>query len=225
VLAGFCQEVTKSDDAPQTIRGIVFNKLTGEPISRALVFSRDNRLGALSDGSGRFEFTRPGIENPSDTPIATFGAQMSFQSISIHGTVVNLTAKKPGFLDDAEVASHQDASALNLTISLLAEAIIHGHVLTSNNEPAEAMNLQLFKQEVNEGAYHWIPVGMLFTQDPQGFHKLVPMPTTARLPRCESQKYRQPCKEQEPRTLLAPRADARLHPSSGCSRLSVTTGR
>ena len=158
--AGFCQDVTKSHDLTQTIRGIVVNKLTGEPISRALVFSRDNRLGVLSDGSGRFEFTTPGIENPSDTQMVRFGGQTAFQSISIQSMVDNLTAKKPGFLDAAEVASHQDASGLNLTISLVPEALIHGQVLTSNNEPAEAMNLQLFKQEVTEGAYHWISAGM-----------------------------------------------------------------
>lgn len=159
VQAGFCQGVAKSHDAPQIIRGVVVNKLTGEPISRALVLSQDNRLGVLSDGSGRFEFTTPGIGKPSDAQVLRFGGQTAFQSISLPGGMYNLTAKKPGFLDDAEITSHQDGSGLNLTISLLPEAIIHGHVLTSNNEPAEALNLQLFKQEVSEGAYHWIPLG------------------------------------------------------------------
>ena len=69
VESGLCQAVTKSHDATRIIRGIVVNKLTGEPISRALVFSRDNRLGMLTDDSGRFEFTISTLEKPSDAEI------------------------------------------------------------------------------------------------------------------------------------------------------------
>lgn len=155
VQAGFCQDVAKTHDAPPTIRGIVVNKLTGEPISRALVFSRDNSWGALTDASGRFELTISTIEKPNKTEIFTSGNHATFPT-NIRGIADNLTAKKPGFLDEPGVTSQQDASELNLTISMLPEAIIHGHVLTSNNEPAEGMNVQLFKQEVRDGAYHWI---------------------------------------------------------------------
>lgn len=161
VQSGFCQAVTKSHDTTKVIRGIVVNKLTGAPISRALVFSRDNRLGALTDDSGRFEFTISTIEKSSDTEIFTFGDHTSSHTY-IHGVSDNLTAKKPGFLEDAEITS-PDASGLKLTISLLPEAIIHGTVLTSNKEPAEGMNVQLFKQEVREGAYHWNPMPLTKT--------------------------------------------------------------
>lgn len=156
--AGFCQDVTNSHDAPQTIRGIVVNKLTGEPISRALVVSGDNRLGALTDGSGRFEFTIPRIEKSRDRATFTFGNHSSFRTY-LSAMADHLTAKKPGFVaDDADIISQQNGSGLSLTISLLPEAIIHGHIVTSNHEPAERMNVQLFKQEVREGTYHWIPV-------------------------------------------------------------------
>lgn len=111
----------------------------------------------FTDGSGRFEFTISTIEKPSEAEIFTFGDHTS--SIThIRGGSDNLIAKKPGFLENADVTSHQDTSGLNLTISLLPEAIIHGRVLISNNEPAEGMNVQLFKQEVREGAYHWRPM-------------------------------------------------------------------
>ena len=157
VPSGLCQAVTKSHNATEIIRGIVVNKLTGEPISRALVFSRDNRLGMLTDDSGRFEFTISTIKKRSGTETFTFGDHTSSLAYIPAGSD-NLIVKKPGFLEDADVTSHQDASGLNLTISLSPEAIIHGHVLTSNNEPAERMNVQLFKQEVREGAYHWSPM-------------------------------------------------------------------
>lgn len=157
VQSGFCQAVTKSHNASQIIRGIVVNKLTGEPISRALVFSLDNSLGMLTDDSGRFEFTISTGRKPSGTQIFTFGNRNSSLAHISAGSD-NLIIKKPGFLEDAEVTSHQDASGRNLTISLLPEAIIHGRVLISNNEPAEGMNVQLFQQEVREGAYHWSPL-------------------------------------------------------------------
>jgi len=116
----------------------------------------------FTDDSGRFEFIISTLEKPSDAEIFTFGDHTS-SSTHIHAGSDNLIAKKPGFLEDADIASRQDASGLNLTISLLPEAIIHGRVLTSNNEPAERMNVQLFKQEVREGAYHWSPMSVTQT--------------------------------------------------------------
>src|SRR5690242_10028719 len=42
-----------------SIRGRVLNRLTHEPISRALVFSADQKYAALTDDYGRFEFKLP----------------------------------------------------------------------------------------------------------------------------------------------------------------------
>src|SRR5215469_12447516 len=72
VESGLCQAVTKGHDATQIIRGVVVNKLTGEPISRVLVFSRDSGSGMLTDDSGRFEFTISTTKKPSGTEIFTF---------------------------------------------------------------------------------------------------------------------------------------------------------
>jgi len=159
--AGFCQIATENNNS-ETIQGIVVNKLTGEPISRALVFSRDNRLGAFTDASGRFQFTVSTREKPSNQEGFSFGAHNSFHTY-LRGTSVDLVAKKPGFLEDADVNTHRDASGRSLIISLLPEAIIHGRVMTSNNEPAEGLNVQLFKQEVREGAYHWTSISTIRT--------------------------------------------------------------
>lgn len=153
IPVAFSQSATENNNS-KTIQGIVVNNVTGEPISRALVFSRDNRLGAFTDASGRFEFTVSTKENPSNQEVFSFGAHTSFHTY-LRGTSVDLVAKKPGFLEDADVSTHREASGRNITISLLPEAIIHGRVITSNNETAERLNVQLFKQEVREGAYHW----------------------------------------------------------------------
>src|SRR5260370_191235 len=41
------------------LRGTVVNSATHEPISRALVFSPDNRFATMTDNRGHFEFTFP----------------------------------------------------------------------------------------------------------------------------------------------------------------------
>ena len=53
VFAQSAQEEKPAD----TIRGIVINSVTKEPVGRALVFSPDNRFATMTDSEGRFEFT------------------------------------------------------------------------------------------------------------------------------------------------------------------------
>ena len=48
-----------ADAQPTTIHGTVVNSITNAPISRALVYSPDNRYAMLTDGEGHFEFTLP----------------------------------------------------------------------------------------------------------------------------------------------------------------------
>src|SRR5579864_9064803 len=52
----FAQE---SLDHPSTIRGTVINRMTREPIGRALVYSPDNRFAQLTDEEGHFEYPIP----------------------------------------------------------------------------------------------------------------------------------------------------------------------
>jgi len=48
-----------ADQQPTTIHGTVVNSVTHTPISRALVYSADNRFAMLTDGEGHFEFSVP----------------------------------------------------------------------------------------------------------------------------------------------------------------------
>jgi hypothetical protein len=48
-----------ADEPPTTLSGTVVNSVTHAPISRALVYSADNRFAALTDGEGHFEFALP----------------------------------------------------------------------------------------------------------------------------------------------------------------------
>src|SRR5215467_6336523 len=59
VIAPSVAQTGQQNDRPRTIHGVVVNAVTGAPIPRALVRSMDDRLAALTDGSGAFEFTLP----------------------------------------------------------------------------------------------------------------------------------------------------------------------
>src|ERR1700692_3333336 len=54
----FAQE-RESREHPTTIRGTVINRITHEPIGRALVYSPDNRFARLTDSEGHFEYLIP----------------------------------------------------------------------------------------------------------------------------------------------------------------------
>lgn len=147
-LQAFPQAPTTGD--LQTITGTVVNQLTREPIARALVFSTDNRLAALTDDEGHFSFSVPRQEQSGQPDhIVFFGPPNLIQ----FGTTA-LSARKPGFLQDPEGSR---TPATSLVISLMPEAIIHGRVLSGTAEPAANMTVQLFKRGVQEGSLHWIP--------------------------------------------------------------------
>ena len=56
---GWCsaQSASSESDDSGSIRGVVINRVTREPIARAPVSSPDNRFAALANSEGRFEFT------------------------------------------------------------------------------------------------------------------------------------------------------------------------
>ena len=52
-------QTPQSDEPPSMVHGTVINAVTRAPISRALVYSPDNRFAMLTDGDGHFEFALP----------------------------------------------------------------------------------------------------------------------------------------------------------------------
>ena len=128
----------------QTITGTVINKLTREPIARALVFSPDSRMAKFTGNDGRFQFQVPRDQNAQRTP--QFGRTFGAPSFS---------ARKPGFLQDPD--ANQTPAAPDLLILLIPEGAIHGRVLSNSGELAVGMNVQLFKREVQDGLRRWVP--------------------------------------------------------------------
>ena len=56
-LIAVCPSSAQSNS--DTIRGVVINNATHEPIARALVYSPDNRFATMTNSEGRFEFNLP----------------------------------------------------------------------------------------------------------------------------------------------------------------------
>jgi hypothetical protein len=145
---------TPSPDEPQktvppasplaTVRGVVLNGATGEPLARALVrIEGDAEAGALTDGQGRFEIP--------DLPI---GPQL-FEVL------------KPGFRDIAALPriqlNEQDVEhnvlvageMPELTFRLTPTGVIHGQIALSTGDTAQGLKVHLLRRAVEDGRSFW----------------------------------------------------------------------
>jgi hypothetical protein len=132
----------------QKISGTVVNSVTHEPIARALVYSPDDRFAALTDSEGQFEFTIPAPAAPPDS-------RQVFQSNSRPAGLNWLIARKPGFLNDSVQRMSLDPSGKELTIPLVPEALIIGHIVLPSSEPPDRIQVQLYRRQVRDGRAHW----------------------------------------------------------------------
>jgi len=130
-----------------TVRGVVLNAVSGEPLPRALVrFIGGGNSGALTDGEGHFELV--------DIPT---GSQQ-FEVI------------KPGYLDEMSEAAAATggggsggfAHTLNVSAEMPDVAFrmappnsIHGQVQLSTGDVAQGIEITLLKQDVEGGRLVW----------------------------------------------------------------------
>ncbi len=137
----------RPDEQTTTIKGTVINAITHAPIARALVFSPDNRLAALTDGEGNFSFSQP---KPENNAVVVF-----------NGSPSGLMARKPGFLDDPYDRRQSDSSdgELTMTIPLMPEALIKGRVVSSEADPTPGITVQIFSRQVQDGMPKWVQMG------------------------------------------------------------------
>src|SRR5258708_11330920 len=150
-------------DNSDTIRGIVINTVTLEPIARALVSSPDNRFAALTNSEGRFEFTLPKADpapeggSDSNTPVSG-----QIQS-GISNRPYMLMARKPGFLSDAngQAQNLQNEALKDVILTLTPESLIVGAVALPTSEPPDTIMLQVFRRQVQAGPPPRLPVGAL----------------------------------------------------------------
>ncbi len=152
-----------SDNAQRnSIRGVVVNSVTHEPVGRALVHSPDNRFATLTDDQGRFEFALP--EATSAVPDSTGNTTYSINGLDYIGaSYANfpwmLAARKPGFLgleprtqiwDGAPVVEGKD-----VTVTLVPEARIVGRVVLPTPNASERITVELYHRHIVQGRSQW----------------------------------------------------------------------
>jgi hypothetical protein len=123
------------------LEGTVINSVTGEPIPRALVriqwYATTNSV--LSGGDGRFHFD----------------AVPEGQAV--------VSAQKPGFFVKNAGKTHPwQADAItvgpqtpSITVALVPESVIYGHVEDANGEPVENAQVRIVQVRIEEGRKKW----------------------------------------------------------------------
>jgi len=148
----------QTDSGQRSVRGVVVNPVTHEPVGRALVYSPDNRYAMLTDSEGHFEFMPPKVNTGAENGFAGDGQPQRVWSTGSAGGIPWLMARKPGFLDDPSQGSQVEASPdSERTISLMPEAVIKGRVILSATDAAIGVNVQIFSRQVQEGIPRWMP--------------------------------------------------------------------
>ena len=149
-----------------TIRGTVVNSVTHSAIGRALVYSTDNRFAKMTDDQGHFEFKIPPRESQQTRPSGPV-AGSGFSSLGVvpqGGTTyfIFFTARKPGYLqrENEEPGMQVELGASSeITISLMPEALIIGHVNLPTNDGTDKIQVEIYRREVQDGRAHWVSAG------------------------------------------------------------------
>lgn len=175
-LAATCISANaQSTSEADSIHGTVLNRITHEPISRALVYSADQQYATLTDDRGHFEFKFPPQERePEENLSAANDAAplrgRQFQSL-LRLTPTTFMARKPGFLDTARDPSSVSSTPGHSEIILYLdpESLIVGQVNIPGSEGDIRIQVELFRQEMTEGREHWVSAGTLRTLSDGGF--------------------------------------------------------
>ena len=159
------QSATAGIEQTDSLRGTVVNSLTHEPINRALVFSPDNRFATMTDDRGHFEFTFPRQEAEKTAGFAGTSDVRSLETSQLQQAGINrptmLMARKTGFLsrNNGQEGLQIGPAQQELSISLVPEARIVGHVVLPGSDGSDKIQVELYRRQVREGREHWDPAG------------------------------------------------------------------
>src|SRR5436309_4220996 len=137
-----------SVETTEIIHGTVLNSVTHEPISRALVYSPDNRFATLTDDQGHFEFSFPRTDATQEN--ATVPDRPNV-----------LLARKMGFLN-SEISP--GTVAKDMTLSLMPEVHIVGRVSLPSSEPPDRIQVDIYRRMIQDGRAHWTFAGSSTTK-------------------------------------------------------------
>ena len=174
-------QTTRHGEEASTLRGTVLNSVTHEPVGRALVYSPDNRFATFADASGRFEFrfaaSETGQKGASNEVTVQGG-----RSIASAERPSMLMARKPGFITpdgNQNVVLAQNQT--DLTIYLVPEALIVGHVNLPGSDGSDKVQVELFRRQVRDGRAHWDSLNTVTTRSDGEFRFADLQPGTYKL--------------------------------------------
>jgi hypothetical protein len=161
--------VARAADPPSSVHGTVLNRVTHEPISRALVYSSDQQYATLTDDRGHFEFKFPPQEPAPQENLSASSEVRAFDTGRFQSFVrlrpSEFLARKLGFLEGTNNPSNGRAARNQSEVILYLdpESLIVGHVNIPGSEGDLRIRLEIYRREVNEGREHWIPAGSFTT--------------------------------------------------------------
>jgi hypothetical protein len=144
----FCAKVA-SAQAPATypVHGVVLNRITQEPIARALVDGQTD--SALTDSGGRFELNLPLETN-------------------------QIFVRRPGFTQRGQGVTHLvklTANTPDLTFYLRPQATITGHISLSTGDDPDGIRFTAYRLQLTEGREQWLNAGIVTTNS-EGIFRL-----------------------------------------------------
>ncbi len=152
VMSSICVPVP-AQQPPESyaVHGVVEDRLTNQPIARALVEEQSSGEAVLTDNEGRFEMNLP-------AGTATF------------------TARRPGYRSSDQLRMiSASGSAAESQLFLTPQAVITGHVELSTGEPAEGIQIQVFRSQMHKGMRSWQPSSVAQTNS-EGQFRIANLP-------------------------------------------------
>ena len=147
------------------VRGRVLNRVTNEPIGRALVTTVGDEYAAITDDRGLFEMKiaeRVDQRQEAANVVGSRPAGDNIGVISQFETARAFQAKRPGFLENRQPAIgdvDQKSKEIEVTIYLVPEALIVGRVAVPGSEGDVRIRCELYRHQTIEGRERWQPQG------------------------------------------------------------------
>jgi len=149
-----------------TVRGRVLNRVTNEPIGRALVTTVGDEYAAITDDRGLFEMKIAEQRQEAANVAGSRPAGDDIGVISQFETARAFQAKRPGFLENRQPAigdADQKSKEIEVTIYLVPEALIVGRVAVPGSEGDVRIRCELYRHQTIEGRERWQPAGNFTT--------------------------------------------------------------
>ncbi|MGA9667891.1 MAG: carboxypeptidase-like regulatory domain-containing protein [Terracidiphilus sp.] len=130
-----------AQDAPESysVRGMVLNSITRQPIARALVDANSDAV--LTDNQGRFE-------------------------LNLHDSFTQINVRRPGYNSNGRNGSHPvrvGANMPDLTFYLIPDASITGNVTLSSGDEASGIHFMAYRRRTLNGHPSWMMQGQAVT--------------------------------------------------------------